>query len=226
MSPFVRSDPVNFLCACCSRHSTIISPQKRAHIIHCQRCPLKPFICSNCRWSKGKKSLANTCVWCQTPGTLHSMHSLSCVKMTVREADSFHFLREQTTSLEKLPYLKREILTNWSRFVESKQIVSCIFFTYSSYVKDLKTNFMHTWLNSQLSQKVDSQNYSAFFFHTKISKRFLNKLKTITFTRILVSNLFQVHLSRKLFSEKMRILVFQHLLSNFADLFEFLLKIY
>lgn len=226
MSPYCRNSPLLFFCACCSKPSTIISSQKRAHVIHCQRCPLKPFICSNCRWSKGKKSLTNTCVWCQTTGTLHSMHSLSCVEMNVREADSFHFLREQNTSLTKLPYFKRVILTNWCRFVESKQIVSCIFFTYSSYVKDLKTNFMHTWLNSQLSQKVDSQNYSAFFFHTKIGKRFLNKLKTITFTRILVSNLFQVQSNRRLLSEKIRRLIFQHLLSNFADLFEFLLKIY
>jgi hypothetical protein len=218
MSPFIRFDPVKFLCACCSRFSTIISSQKRAHIIHCQRCPLKPFICSNCRLSKGKKNLTNTCVWCQTPGTLHSMHSLSCVEMNVREADSLHFLREQTTSLEKLPYLKRVILTNWCRFVESKQIVSCTFLTYSSYVKDLKVNFMHTWLNYQLSQNVTSRNFRALFFHTKISKQFLHILKTITFARILVSNLFQVQSNLRLFSQKMRRLVFRHLLSNFANL--------
>lgn len=203
---FFRYNPLKFLCACCSRPSTILSAQKRAHIIHCKGCSLKPFICSKCRWEKGKKTLTNTCVWCQTTGTLHSMHSLSCVEINVREADSLNFLREQNTSFAKLPYLKRVILTNWCRFLESKQFVNIMRLTYSSYVKDLKAKFIHIWLNSQ----------------SQINKRFLRILKTITFTRTLVSNLFQVQPNRRLFSQKMGRLVLQHLLSNFANLLEFL----
>ena len=220
MSPFIRNSPFYFWCACCSKLSTIMcgQGQKRAHIIHCQRCPLKPFICSACRWSKGKKILKNTCLWCQTTGTLHSMHSLICVEISASKTDSWNYLREQNTILTKLPYCKRVILTNWCRFIESDQFVSCTFFTYSSYVKDLKANFFRTWLNSQLSQNVTSQDFSALFFNTKISKRFLHILKTITFARILISNLFQVHSNRRLFSQKMRRLVLQHLLSNFANL--------
>lgn len=222
MSPYFRnSSPLHFLCACCSKPSTIMCDQgqKRAHIIHCQHCPLKPFICSTCRRRKGKKDLTYTCVWCQTKGTLHSMHSIICVEMSATRTDYWNDLRKQTASLTKLPYLKRVTLTNWCKFVELEQFVSCTFFTYSSYVKELKANFMHTWLNSQLSQNVISRDFSALFFNTKISKRFLHILKTITFARKLVSNLFQVQSNRRLFSQRMRRLVLQHLLSNFADFF-------
>ena len=213
-----RLNPLFYFCACCSRSSAIIPSQKKAHIINCQLCPLKPFICSTCRKGKGKKTLKKTCVWCQTNGTLHSMHSLICVQRSVWEADSWNYLREQNPSLVKLPYCKRVILTNWFRFLESKHFVSCTFFAHSSYEKDLKANFFHTWLNSQLFQNVTSRDFAALFFNTKISKRFLHMLKTITFARILNSNLFQVQSNRRLFSQKMSRLVLQHLLSNFANL--------
>jgi len=221
MSPFYRSTSLQFICACCSTLSKIDieNRQKKAHIIQCQLCPFKPFICSTCRWSKGKKSITNICLWCQTQGTLHSMHSLSCVDMSVTKTDSWNDLSKQTASLTKLPYLKRVTLTNWCKFMESNQFVSCTFFTYSSYVKELKANFMHTWLNSQLFRNVTSRDFSALFFETKISKRFLRILKTITFARILVSNLFQVQSIWRSFSQRMRRLVLQHLLSSVADFF-------
>jgi hypothetical protein len=221
---------LQFYCACCSELCTINESQKKAHIIHCKRCLLKPFICSECRWKRGKKYLTNTCVWCQTPGTLQSMHSFNCVEMNLRKAYSLNYLREKNTSIAKLPYLKRAILTNWFRFLESKHFVSCTFFAYSSYEKDLKTNFFHTWLNFQLSQNVTRRDFSALFLNTKISKRFFHILKTITFTRTLVSNLFGktncLDLNLTLFSKKMGEVVLQYLLSNFANLFEFLESIY
>jgi len=221
MSPFYRSTSLQFICACCSTLSKIDieNRQKRAHIIHCQRCPFKPFICSTCRRRKGKKDLTGTCVWCQTTGTIHSMHSLSCVEMSATKTDSWNYLKKQTASLTKLPYLKRVILTNWCKFMELEQFVSCTFFTFSFYVKELKENFMHTWLNSQLSQNVTSRDFSALFFETKISKRFLHILKTITFARKLVSNLFQVQSNQRLFSQRMRRLVLHRLLSSVADFF-------
>jgi hypothetical protein len=220
-----RFNPLKFLCACCSKSCTIKQSQKKAHIIHCKHCLLKPFICSKCRWSRGKKNLTNTCVWCQTTGTLHSMHSFSCVEMNVRAADSWQFFQEKNTNLAKLSHINRSIFTNWRRFLESQQMVRCDFVTYSSYEKSLRINFFQTWMQFQIFQSVDSQKMSVVYFQTKISKKFFDILKTITFTRMLVSNLFG-NPSLKSISEKMRNIVCRHFFSNFAVLFELLLKSY
>jgi hypothetical protein len=74
-----------------------------------------------------------------------------------------------------------------------------------------------------LFQRIDSQNFCSFFFDTQIGIRFLHILKTMTFTRILVSNLFG---ESNLFSRKMKKLLLKNLLSNFVTLFEFMLKDY
>jgi hypothetical protein len=216
-----RYYPIRFYCACCSKSGTIPchKGQKKVHIIHCQRCPLKPFICSECRRSKGKKSITHICQWCQTTGTLHSMHSLSCVNTSAITIDSWNYLRDKTASLARLPYLIRLILTNWCKFVESNQFVSDIRFVSFScdlVSQRLRKNLFGTWVNSQLFQNVTSRNFRALFSETKISKRFLHMLKTVTFTRILVSNLFPDS-PQKLLKSYQRF-VLQYLLSNFANL--------
>ena len=219
MPNIFRFNPLIFWCACCSKQSTIIESQKRAHIIHCKHCLLKPFVCSECRWKKGRTNPIVTCLWCQTTGTLHSMHSFSCVEMNVRAADSLQFFREQHTNLAKLSHFNRSIFTNWRKFVELQQMVVCDFVTCSSYQETLRTNFFHTWLKFQFLQKIDIQNFSAFYLQIKISKRFLDTLKTITFSRKLISNLFGKP-SESIISLRMSGLVFQHLLLNFAVLFK------
>lgn len=214
-----RFNPLKFLCACCSKESTIIVSQKKAHIIHCKRCLLKPFVCSECRWKKGRTNPIVTCLWCQTTGSLHSMHSFSCVEMNVREVDSWQVCREQHTNLAKLSHFNRSILTNWRKFVELQEMVRCDFVTCSSYQNTVRTNLFHTWLKFQFLQKIDIQNFSAFYSQIKVSKRFLDTLKTITFARKLISNLFGKP-SESRISLRMSGLVFQHLFLNFAVLFK------
>jgi len=210
------------ICACCSGVICKNQNQKKMFIIRCKGCPLNPFICSRCRWKKGRTNPCVTCKWCNTSGTLHSMNSPYAVLLNINTAINWHNLRLNTKGLKYSNY-SASILTNWRRYLRAKDMVDSIYLTYSDSVISFRTDFFHTWLKFQLFQTIDSQIYSAFYSKTKMSKSFSDILKTITFTRMLVSNLFGKP-SESRISLRMSRLVFKHLLSNFAVLFKLLLS--
>jgi hypothetical protein len=211
------------LCACCSGEIHTKTLQKKLHIIRCQGCPRNPFVCSECRWKKGRTNPIVTCKWCKTSGTLHSMCSTLAVHLNMHAAIDWHKLRMETEGLKFSCYSAKLILTNWKRYLQSKDMVNRLHDTCSDFVISLRTGFFHTWLNFQLLQKIDIKNFSAFYSKTKMSKSFSDILKTISFARMLVSNLFGKP-SESIISLRMSRFVFKHLLSNFAVLFKLLLS--
>lgn len=228
--------PTNIPCAHCSSFVEISEHQRRLHLLTGCGCLTHPIICSKCRRGRIDREFLNrlTCKWCGKEGFCASFNEKQ--KLCMSSMWDFEFWsayqKKYKSIIDKSPMIRR-YLENWMSFYQVRRlnVTWTPRFdsqnTYSSSnphaisIWTFMQGFFRSWIQSQLSQTPSQTQWkiSVLCFDTILFSGFFRKLKTTTFARLVIRNLFgscpQTRQTRALMMR-----IHARILANFKTLFE------
>jgi len=223
-------------CAHCSSSVKISAHQRKLHVLTGCGCLTHPIICTECRRGRKDREFLNrlTCRWCGKEGFCVSLHEKqklhnssrldfevwsACQKKYKSISDKNSIIRRNVANW--MTFLRvRKLYVTWSPRFESQN-------TYSSFnlqaisIHTFMLGFFRSWIQSQLSQNLSQTQgkISVLCFDTILFSGFFRKLKTNTFARLVIRNLFgscpQTRQTRTLMMK-----IHARILANFKTLFE------
>jgi len=224
--------PSDIPCAHCFLPVKISAHQRRLHVLTGCGCLTHPIICTECRRGRKDKEFLNrlTCRWCGKEGFCASLHEKqklhnssrlyfevwsACQKKYKSISDKNSIIRRNVANW--MTFLRvRKLYVTWSPRFESQN-------TYGSFNLHLISKhtfmlgFFRSWIQSQLSQT--QGKISVLCFDTILFSGFFRKLKTNTFAKLVIRNLFgscpQTRQTRALMMK-----IHARILANFKTLFE------
>jgi hypothetical protein len=238
------SDP-NIPCAHCSSSVRIVYEQRRLHLLTDCGCFAHPIICTECRRGRKDREFLNrlTCKWCGKKGFCASFHEKQNLAMNSRwDFEVWSRCQEKYKSITDKSPMIRQYIANWMYLLQVRRLNvtwTPRFDSQNTYSpsnpdrhisnRQFMQGFFRSWIQSQLSQtmsQVLGQNLSqtqwkisVLCFDTILFSGFFRKLKTTTFARLVIRNLFgscpQTRQTRVLMMR-----IHARILANFKTLFE------
>lgn len=234
------SSLTNIHCAHCSSFVEIIDDQRRLHLLTGCGCLTHPIICSKCRRGRKDRKFLNrlTCKWCGKEGFCASFNEKQNLCMSSKLDFEFWsaFQKKYKSIIDKNQMIRRYI-ENWMSFYQVRRlnVTWTPRFdsqnTYSSSnphaigIRTFMLGFFRSWIQSQLSQNLSQTQgkISVLCFDTILFSGFFRKLKTTTFARLVIRNLFgscpQTRQTRTLMMK-----IHAKILANFQTLFQISLE--
>lgn len=226
----------NIPCAHCPSFVEIKKYQRRLHLLTGCGCLTHPIICSKCRRGRIDREFLNrlTCKWCGKEGFCASFHEKQNLCMNSKWDFEFwsRCQKKYRYIIDKSPMIRR-YLENWMSFYQVHRLHvswSPRFESQNTYsssnphtisIWTFMLGFYRSWIQSQLSQNLSQTQgkISDLCFDTILFSGFFRKLKTTTFARLVIRNLFgsypQTWKTRALMMK-----IHARILANFKTLFE------
>lgn len=240
--------PIDISCANCSSFVKIPYDQRRLHLLTGCGCLTHPIICSKCRRGRKDREFLNrlTCRWCGKEGFGKSFHEKQNLCMSSKwDFEIWSAFQKKYKSLIDKNQMIRRYTENWMSFYQVRRlnVTWTPRFdsqnTYSSSnphaigIRTFMLGFFRSWIQSQLSQNLSqnrSQNLSqtqwkisVLCFDTILFSGFFRKLKTTTFARLVIRNLFG-SCPQTLQTRTLMMKIHAKILANFKTLFEISLE--
>ena len=224
--------PTNIPCANCSLFVGIHRDQRRLHLLTGCGCLTHPIICSKCRRGRKDREFLNrlTCRWCGKEGFCASFHEKqNLCRSSKWDFEFWSACRKKYQSIIGESPMIRLYIENWMTFLQVRRLNVTWTPHFDSQnaisIWTFMLGFFRSWIQSQLSQNL-SQNLSqtqgkisVLCFDTRLFSGFFRKLKTTTFARLVIRNLFGSCLQTRQ-TRTLMMKIHAKILANFAALFE------
>ena len=220
--------PTDIPCAHCSLFVGIHRDQRRLHLLMGCSCSTHPIICSKCRRGRIDRKVLNRliCKWCGKEGFCASFNEKQNLCRSSKWDFEFWsaFQKKYKSIIDKSPMIRR-YTENWMSFYQVRRLNVTWTPHFDSQnaisIWTFMLGFFRSWIQSQLSQNLSQTQgkISVLCFDTILFSGFFRKLKTTTFARLVIRNLFGSCLQTRQ-THTLMMKIHARILANFAALFE------